>query len=250
MPGRGLLIRPDPWAKRLAATTPATPLPAWVDLRGWVAGRTVSKATPVGPVRNQGEKGACVAFATTSLLMALRVAAGAPYLELSADDLYYQTRVLEGDPNTDSGSDPGDALQVCLVRGVTPNDDVPYSDQRLNPTEGADAAALAYAYRLGTRQQVPDYATAKQVLAGGSPVTVCVPAYTAWDNTGADGVIPGSIVQDASKGANHCVCLVGYWEGYALLQNQWGSTWGWQGIGCLPEPLADAVLSYMWTGTL
>lgn len=183
--------------------------PAVVDLS-----RPRSLAPYVSPVRDQGQQGACVAFATCTAAETLARIAGARPPALDELWLYARCRQKEGSFPSDSGSFPADALDLAMV-GLPPlaAERLGYlADPTYNPGPEVDAAATID-YVLGHQ---PFYGTDPGGFLAGmvtaldaqKPVVLAM----AWHQdffTPVRGVLPVR-PNDAGVVGGHAICAWGY----------------------------------------
>lgn len=262
--GKGLIPRIDlrhrayPLPARLVGDT-AQPLPDWVDLRGdahgagavnYVGGQP-TQAAPLGPPENQGGKNACVGYTDAVLIAAYRVMAGLPWVRLSPDFLWQLARDTEGTTGQNTGVAPDDAWAAARDVGVPSIDAEPESDSSITTRPSAEQRAEASLVRIGSWHVVPDWQTAKRVLAAGYPLGCMIPAYASYDNTGRDGVIDTRTIEgDIAQPPNHETIIAGYWSGYGILQGSWGTTFGAHGAVLVPEPYMDRFCQYAQVAVL
>jgi hypothetical protein len=262
MPGRGLKpvidlrYREHPLPAALRATGP---LPDWVDLRGDAHGAGAVNyqgglptiAAPLGPVKNQGDKGACVGYTLALILAALRVTAGLPFVELSSDFLWQLARSMEGNAGQNDGVVVDDAWKAARDVGVPNILDQPDSEQSITTQPTAEQRAAASECRIASWHTVTAWADVKAVLAAGYPLSCMIPAYDAYDNTGHDGVIQTSTIEaDCAKIPNHETTVAGYWAGFAILQGSWGTGFAAHGTVLVPEQYMDRFGQYYQTAVL
>lgn len=209
----------------------AAPEPAIVDLRSWS-----------GPVKNQGQEGSCTANSGASYVEWVN----RKYLNrvpvLSAQDLYANELLADGDFPQDNGSEPRTTCKVLTSKGVCEESLYPYvAGEILQPTPAQDQNGLMYKFDRYHR------------LTGSVDVIACLGNSTPWPvlvafnvaasfesnqvaTTGVYNPQPGEQIV-----GGHQTLAVGYDIGVVetlrpkgslpsvLIQNSWGSDWGWQG---------------------
>jgi len=212
---------------------------------------SVNHAGSMGPVKNQGSRGTCVAFGSTALHEYWNIVIGRPH-KFSEQFLYEEIKRVDGHPN-DCGTWLVYAVQVlknlgeCLesVWGYNPNPPCNH-----NGTEPANARTNAAQYKITAHMlNAKDVHAIKTSLAGNSNVPFCIPVYNSWyqsAETKRTGRITMRIGNEPRVGG-HCMCFVGYQDdraspggGYFILRNSWGpNNWGSQcpygaGNGTIP----------------
>jgi C1A family cysteine protease len=200
----------------------------------------------MSPVKDQAQRGACVAFATCGVK---------EYQEklpdLSEEFVYDQVRQPGG------GAMPRDAMKLLVKQGVCQESLCPYkpktSDKtvkKFTPTaaQTTDAAthkAKAYA-RILTIDEL------YQSLAQNGPCLVAVDWLSSWfqPNDSLDGY-PLLKPDNSGIAGGHALCACGYdkIKGVVKLKNSWSATWGKGGfcyitVAALGQHLADSWSTY------
>jgi len=206
------------------------------------------------PVKNQGERGTCVAFGT----VALREFLLEKYVELSEQFLYWACKQLDGNPGP--GTNLHTAMTALTEYGVSKASVWPYNPLQTDdegqgpPPDEALKNAKDYALQ-STRTVEPNLVVHyKNVLAGHEdvpqmPVSFTTLVFNSWylspetHRTGKITIpLPGE--QPVS---GHAWCVVGYVDddeapggGYFIVRNSWGTTWAQDS----PEAPGHAVIPY------
>jgi C1A family cysteine protease len=204
----------------LAATAPASALPAAFDLRD-VSGRNF-----VTSVRDQGNCGSSVSF---GILAALETTAaytrGAPGLNLDLAEAHlFHGHARERGYTSDSW--PDDLFDDCATKGVTFEDYFPYQDN------GSGSPNPDWPNRLAKAAGVTDLtgnpAAIKQHIFGYGAVATCLVVHDDFFH------YQGGVYRATTTGQDthgHCVALIG-WDDEAgcwLAKNSWGTGWGENG---------------------
>lgn len=208
------------------------------------------------PVRDQGERGTCVAFAS----VALREFLLPQQEQLSEQFMYWGCKELDGLP--DAGTYIHTAMTVFAQYGVCPKSVWSYNPhQAASEGQGPpprNARNAAQPYRLHSARTVEPGLVLhyKQILAGengngGMPVTFAVPVYNSWWNSAEvnrTGKINLPIPDDQDVGG-HAMCVVGYVDddsvpggGYFIVRNSWGAKWAAES----PEAPGHALMPYAY----
>jgi C1A family cysteine protease len=214
------------------------------------------------PVYDQGTLGSCTANAGVLYRrwLAQRFAQySSPDQDLSRLFLYYQERVLDGDPASDDGAEVRDVFRVLAKVGVCPEAADPYSVGLFASTAMNDSPADlrdASAYKIGAYHRILDVETAKQCLASGYAVALGFVVYKSFEEIAGKGIMPMPKPGEQVLGG-HAVVIYAYddamHDGCFSVRNSWGPDWGAKGDFFMPYAfLADQKLSQfdMWMGHL
>jgi C1A family cysteine protease len=206
----------------IAAPLPIT-LPASVDLREWMP-----------PIRDQGQEGACTAFAGTALLSWLYKRFKNQSLVFSPQFLYRAERLCEGDPQEDGGAQSRTMMACMQEIGVCLESSDPYTDTGWkNPTTKIQVNE-AHLYKIGAYHRVQDMDTLKTVLASGYPTSIAIDVYESFEETGSDGIIAMPKKGEKSLGG-HEICVAGYRsDGYLIIRNSWSESFADKGYMYMP----------------
>ncbi|MCC5829238.1 MAG: C1 family peptidase [Phycisphaeraceae bacterium] len=206
------------------------------------------------PVRDQGQRGTCVAFGS----VALREFLLGDHDELSEQFLYWACKEFDGHPG------PGTYIHTAMTAlaryGVCEERIWPYnphqaSDEGQGPAS-AEARKAALRYRLPSTRTVEPNVVAdyKHMLAGdddqcGMPVTFGTLVFNSWymsPETHRTGKITLPLPGETPAGG-HAWCVVGYVDddgvpggGYFIIRNSWGKGWA----GDSPEAPGHAMMPY------
>jgi C1A family cysteine protease len=213
-------------AQALSALPPSAPsYPPSVDLRDSEVGRLV------GPIRDQGACGSCVAFgACAAVEGTLRAKNEDPNLDvdLSEAHLFYCSAAAEGRTcgGPTGGWYPKAALDVFSQRGVPDEACFPYTagDQPCTACEDWEGRATT----IDSWQPLHTLPEMKDWVATHGPTVGSMVVYEDFQ------FYAGGVYRHVSgeKLGGHCVCIVGYDDEneYWIGQNSWGSGWGEEGF--------------------
>jgi hypothetical protein len=192
-------------------------------------------------IRNQAERGTCVAHAGLAAFEHYLTVRGA-YQDLSEQFLYWNCKRNDGIPNEE-----GTWLEIaipllrregCCTEGRWPYNPtpVPGNEGQGPPPSGAQLEALSFrvpSYKQLAPTYVPDI---KNELAAGRCVAFSIPVfnswlYSKWVAYSGDITMP---VPGEVRVGGHAMCLVGYVDlpnpglggGRFILRNSWGLNWG------------------------
>lgn len=209
----------------------------------------------ISQVRDQGERGTCVAFAT----VALREFLARDKSRLSEQFLYWACKELDG--HDAPGTSLHTAMTVLSQYGCCLAEKWPYNPSQIDnnesqgpPPDSAISTARRYIL-LDCRPVEPNLVTHyKRVLAGHGglppmPVVMGILVFNSWFMSRAvhrNGKITLPLPDEEPVGG-HAMCAVGYVDdpdvpggGYFIVRNSWGPTWA----GHSPEAPGHALVPY------
>jgi C1A family cysteine protease len=187
------------------------------------------------PVRDQGDRPTCLAFAATCGHEDKRQVETRLVERLSEEALYWGCKELDVDGE---GGTTFESASVSLERWGQPLEESwPY-----DPTlDGDGPSPLPTGMAAGDgwfRRSIAEIPTnleqVKAVLAGGGLVLLGLELMDSFMRLDA-GHIPAPSLDDENLGG-HAVVAVGYDDGseYLIVRNSWGTEWGIDGYGYLP----------------
>lgn len=184
-----------------------------------------------GPVENQGQFGACTAFASLQWRGALRRQAGLSWPEPAYFANYYEERKMIGTINQDSGASMPIAVEVLEQYGAMPAGDDPYTpaDFALNPLNAWDVGLKLSPSKVLAISDETKLTDTLDALSQGHPVLfgMVVFAELESEQVAQTGVLPMPANPNYSLGG-HAVNAVDFDDvnKRILVRNQWGSGWG------------------------
>lgn len=207
----------------------------------------------LSPIRDQGERGTCVAFATTAGNELLR----RPDIDLSEEFLYWSCKQRDGFPG--EGTNMVTAIVALQEVGQPLEQYFPYiSHCSCVPGDykpSAHAFTNALEFRIANGQRHPlRVGELQRRLIQGQAVVLVLRLHPSFYRT-SGGSIPRPEREDYDLGA-HAVLVVGYHgkvtesEGYFILRNSWGEEWGDSGYGYLPYAYFEELALEIWTFTI
>jgi hypothetical protein len=263
-----------------AASAPPPPPP------GAGAAGSIDVRPPGWRVRNQGNRGTCVAFASTACVEHYIGSPGVPP-DLSEQFLYCLIKTNTGDPHPNAdGTLLEYARDALSTDGICDESLWPYVGTAIagnisqagggNPSASATAAAKSHKYTAASYQVFNSSGVGAQavlnLLQNGRPVAITLPVFTdpavpnGPDNWGtASGWAYGRVLNPpptAVASDGHAVCVVGFEPdptepagGYFVFRNSWDVTWAnlapSPGNSYSPEPgygdiSASYIDNYIW----
>lgn len=195
------------------------------------------------PVRDQGNRGTCVAHATSAIAEHYWSTQG-KVVDLSRQFVYWDCKQHDGHSN-EEGTWIAIAMPLLQSDGCPQETDWPYVS---NDIPGNEAQGPAPAGVLDAAGQfcIPGFrqisSTAvhdlKAELADGRPIAFSIPVYDSWYLNNPEVVSSGDItnpIPGELPDGGHAMCMVGYEDepddqasggGRFLIRNSWDSTWG------------------------
>ena len=199
-----------------------TQLPALVDL---------TKGMP--NCENQGNLGACTAFAIGGAVQYALLKQGKTLLNPSKLFVYYEERLREGTVNEDSGAMIRTGFKVIADKGFANEKDWPYIVRRFKrkPVEVAYTRSKLDVVDKYERVDTSLLAL-RTALATGNPVVLGMPVFEGMmsEETAQSGVVYKPTRFEQNMGG-HAVLLMGYDDKKKsfLVRNSWGRDWGKNG---------------------
>ena len=190
------------------------------------------------PSENQTVTSSCVGQASASDIEQCDNRDGG-FSEVSALFIYWCARERQGWENRDEGCFIRDAVKSMASTGVASQKTWPFDPKKVN-TKPSDAAfedaknkIIGEYYRIDTPNRLYKM---KYALASGYPVIFGISVYESFESNDATktGVIPVPTENERLLGG-HAIKAVGYRNGFIIFQNSWGTEWGDNGFGYLPE---------------
>lgn len=203
------------------------------------------------PVYDQGNLGSCTAQAVVAAYeVELRKQPALADVSLSKLFVYYNTRLMEGTVESDSGAYIRDTVKVIKFLGTCLETIWPYSvnDFKVKPPEDAYVEALnhqaiVYASVPGN---IRDICIA---LADGYPVVFGFTVYESFENpeVAKTGMMTLPKAGERAVGG-HAVLAVGYNQAtqHFLVRNSWSSNWGIEGYFWMPFAYVERLARDFW----
>jgi hypothetical protein len=235
--------RKDPTDLRdipMGLVLPAIPVPPRIDY------------TPkMTPVRNQGDEGTCVAFASVVGVKEYEDTKEFKRLiGLAPRYVYSLCKEYDGIPD-EEGTYPRIAMKVLMKHGVCPESMWPYKPYQTDDhKKGADTRAKIY--RIKAYARLASVHEMKRSLVVNGPFLAGVRVYESWFTKPVEktGVIPMPQKGEEMVGG-HAICIVGYDDkkGFFKFKNSWSSKWAQKGYGFLPYAYMQRYCSDAWSAT-
>ncbi|MDD5492553.1 MAG: C1 family peptidase [bacterium] len=218
----------------MRAYLPVVKMPAKVD--------HTSKMTPV---RDQGDEGTCVGFASTVGMKEYQEQVDYEKLvELSPRFLYNECKKIDGFDG--EGTTIRTAMKVLKEYGVCREKYWPYKPhQQDKPKPGAKDNAKKFS--VLTYARILNLQELKMSLVQKGPVVIGVEVFNGMMDA-KNGVVPLPNRKESSLGG-HAICPVGYDDKKKLVKfkNSWSESWGDDGYGYLPYAYIEQYMMDAWS---
>jgi C1A family cysteine protease len=195
-------------------------------------------------VYDQGELGSCTANGIAGTVQFIQ-----PDLMPSRLFIYYNERIMEGDPGEDNGAQIHDGIQTLVNQGVCSELEWPYDITQfaVKPPDqcyqDASKDLITDYFSLNNDQEIKD------CLNSGFPVVFGMTVYESFESVqvGVTGIVPMPASGEQAIGG-HCMVIVGYDDSKQsyIVRNSWGSGWGIGGYCYIPYAYIDQFASDFW----
>ena len=204
-------------------------LPTRVDLREHDA-----------PVYDQGDLGACTAFAMAKGMREnMQQRDNERVASLSALFLYYEERARQGTVKKDSGSTITEGMGVLKSVGCATDETWPYAVPKFKLKPTKEAYGTAGEFKIKEAVQLAELDDVRDALAKGKTVPFGFLVYEGFGKIGKDGVMKMPAAGEKVMGG-HAVLAVGYddQKRHLIVRNSWGPKWADAGYFYMPYDFA------------
>jgi len=228
-------------------------LPASVDLRPFCS-----------PVFDQGQIGSCTANSLAGNLEFLELQEqkasqtnqpeefDAKFENFSRLFIYWNERVMEGDPTQDGGAQIRDGIKTLATIGACMESSWPYDPNQLYNQPSPDCFTQAATHKITQYMRLETIDDMKHCLASGFPFVFGFTVYEQMESPEMAQTgqleMPGMF---SSSLGGHAVMCVGYDDATQnmIIRNSWGPNWGLAGYFLMPyEYISNSDLtSDFWT---
>lgn len=151
--------------------------------------------------------------------------------------LYYDERVLEGDPMEDGGAQVSDVVKVLCDNGVCKEVTWPYNEQLTFTAPSSQAVKEAALHKSSVYMELENINDMKHCIASGFPFIFGFMVYESFesDTVATTGIMPMPGPNEECLGG-HCVLAVAYDDSKKafLVRNSWGTDWALGGYFWMP----------------
>jgi hypothetical protein len=196
------------------------------------------------PVRDQGQRGTCVAFAVAAAHELARSVGIAVSEDLSEEALFWGCKLIDG--NWRSGTTFSSAAAALGATGQPLEDVWPYNPRR--------AAGIRYDppckpatdwYKSGLERTSPNIASVRGQIDAGRPVVLGLTVFDTLFIPTSAGRIEAPAAASPAHG-RHAVLAVGHDADALLVRNSWGTTWALGGYGWLSNEYVEHHVREAW----
>lgn len=208
--------------------------------------KSIDWTSKMSPVRDQGDEGVCVGFATaTGMKEYQELLDYRKLIILSPRFVYNECKKIDDMPE-EEGTTVRAAMQVLKAIGVCQEKFWPYlPKQKIKPKKGDKSDAKRF--RIITYARILNLNELRLVLATKGPSVMGIEVFKGMQTT-KTGLIPMPKKNETSIGG-HAVCPVGYDDKKKIVKfkNSWSSKWGKAGYGFLPYAYIDRYMMDAWS---
>lgn len=201
-----------------------------------------------GPHKDQGQEGACTAFAGTGMreflyrkLAQYEVTKVDPAPVLSPAFLYYLERQLDGSLGEgDTGSTGRTSVTAMNSFGVCLESEDPYVAGNFNQEPTQEQLTSALQFKAGAYHRL-GFQDMRTCLLSGYAFVVGFNVYESFEsNIGPDGMMPVPDIRNEQLLGGHEVFFIGFDDSKSAykVRNSWGTSWGDGGNFWMPYSVA------------
>jgi len=200
----------------------------------------------LSPVRDQGNEGTCVGFATaTGMKEYQEIIDYKKLIRLSPRFIYNECKKIDGMPEAE-GTTIRAAMKALTTKGVCQEKFWPY---RPRQTDKAKRGALTNAkkFRVVSYARILNLNELHLSLYSKGPCVIGVEVFEGFMKT-KTGVVPLPRKSEEALGG-HAICVVGYDDQKKLIKfkNSWSIKWGQKGYGYLPYAYVERYIIDAWS---
>ena len=208
--------------------------------------KRIDYMSQMSPVRDQGEEGTCVGFATATGMKEYQEFLDYEKLViLSPRFVYSECKKIDGVPKLE-GTTIRAAMQVLESRGVCQEKFWPYlPHQKTKAREGAISNAKKF--RIITYARILNLNELRLSLATKGPSVIGIEVFKGMLKT-KTGLVPLPKKNETTLGG-HAICTIGYDDEKKVIKfkNSWSNKWGQNGCGFLPYAYIERYMMDAWS---
>ena len=198
------------------------------------------------PVRDQGDEGTCVSFASSSGMKEYQEFIDyQKFIELSPRFVYSECKKIDGMPE-EEGTTVRAAMRVLKNKGVCQEKFWPYTPhQKTKAQKGA--VTNAKKFRIIAYARILNLNELRLSLATKGPSVIGIEVFDGMMNT-KTGLVPMPKKNEPALGG-HAICPVGYDDKKKIIKfkNSWSIKWGRNGYGFLSYAYIELYMMDAWS---
>lgn len=200
------------------------------------------------PVKNQGDLGACTAFAGSADREAIAAQYENKIVTLSPLFLYYIERQIDGSLSQgDTGSAGETSCQAQIQFGICPESADSYDPSKFQNAPTPEQLAAANEFKSGAYHSIFNAEDVKLCINSGYRVRLGMTVYQSFEDIGSDGLMSVPDANGESVLGGHEILMYAYDDsvkcpgahatGAFRVRNSWGKSWGLDGDFWMPIEL-------------
>jgi hypothetical protein len=189
------------------------------------------------PIKDQGQMGACTAFALVSIYEYILKKSQSATKMLSEGFVYYNVRREKNELDSDNGSSMYDVVKSMMNIGVCEEALYPYTDSDLQREPSTESYADASGRKILKAKNVAGTLDdLRSALSEGYPVAISLKVYESFGRAGAFITRPTEEEIQSDKFGYHAMVIVGYSDSdrFFKVRNSWGEKFGDKGYCYIP----------------
>lgn len=189
------------------------------------------------PVKDQGDMGACSAFAMVGIFEFILKKNRQPDIDLSEQFVYYNARKAAGASNIDSGTSLSEAIKTMKELGVCQEHLFPYNPDTISQEPPVEAFDDAQTRKIVKAKIVKkDLQAIKSAVYEGYPVAISLRIFDSFNPRKGFIRIPSEKEVQGGQSGNHAMIICGYNDEahFFVVRNSWGRKFGDKGYCYIP----------------
>lgn len=189
------------------------------------------------PVKDQGEMGACSAFALVGIFEYILKKNKQPDIDLSEQFVYYNARKADGSSRVDAGSSLYDVVQTLMKDGVCQEHLFPYNPENISKDPPVEAIEDGQTRKVVKAKNVKkNLHDIKSAVAEGYPVAISLKIFNSFHPRRGFIRIPNEKEIQSEQSGNHAMVICGYNDEarFFVVRNSWGRKFGDKGYCYIP----------------
>jgi C1A family cysteine protease len=205
------------------------------------------------PIEDQGELGSCTSQATIGMVEEDRRIRLKDKTDYSRLFLYYNTRLIEGTINEDSGASLSDTIKALNKFGAPPEKECPYDITKFKSKPSSKAYLDGIKIAKFTYLNLTSPTAYITCLKQGFPFVIGIDCFSQIEDVNFIHPIIDLPKKGEESVGGHAICIVGLHkrggQWYYIVRNSWGVDWGLRGYAYIPVSyINDKNLSWdAWT---